>query len=104
MKEYIITDEDVEAINRLLDIDKDMASISRDETEHTPFECGILSKEGYMPVAYGGGKTIASAINEALNTPPNTACSGRVTAVSQNAVNRAVTWLSKKGVASVTRR
>ena len=98
MKEYIVTDEDIEAINRLLDTGKNMSSISRDETEHTPFECGILSEVGYMPIAYGGGKTITSAINEALNTLPN-----KTTIVSQNSVTRAMAWLSEKCVISVTR-
>lgn len=104
MKEYIVTDEDVVAINTLLDVGGDMASISRDETEHTPFECGVLTKDGYFPKYYGGGKTIAAAINEALDTPPNKACNGRVTRIPSSQVTRAMNWLRQKGVASVTRR
>jgi hypothetical protein len=101
MKEYIVTDEDVESIIKLIGAGGDMASITRDTVN---FEAGILAKEGYSPVSYGSGDTIADAINESFGTPPNKASSGRVTTVSSKQINQAMAWLHQKGVASVTRR
>ena len=99
MKTYLVSDKDIAAINRLIEAGGEMASIARDETEHTPFECGILSTEGYMPIAYGGGKTIADAIDEALNVPPRK----QEISVSSNQIKRAMDWLHQKGVQSVAR-
>lgn len=98
MKRYVISNEDVIAINRLLDLGGDMAAITRDETEHTPFECGILSKDGLYPKAYGGGKTIAAAINEAIGSPSNSA------PASSSEIKRAKDWISKNKVAAVVFR
>lgn len=95
MKQYRISNEDVIAINRLIELGGDMASITRDETEHTPFECGILAEEGYSPKAYGGGKTIADAINEAIGNPSSSA------PALPNEITRAKDWLRKNKISAV---
>lgn len=97
MKEYKITNKDIEAVIRLLNAGGDMANLTRDDTTHTPFECGILSKKGYTPIAYGGGETIASAINEAIGMP-----NGEIS-VSGSDKNRAIEWILNKNLELVVR-
>lgn len=98
IKEYVVSDEDVIAIKRLIELGKESASISRDSVN---FEAGILS-EGILPVAYGSGDTIADAINEAIGEPHNNA-DERVPLVTQNQVEQAMSWLNDHKIDSVTR-
>jgi len=63
MKEYFLTNQDIEALNRLIQRGGKSARISRDSVN---FEVGILSDSGYVPIAYGSGDTIADAVNEAI--------------------------------------
>lgn len=62
-KRYTLTDEDLAAINRLLELPGCTPVITRDSMN---FEVGITNPAGYMPLAYGSGKTIAAAVNEAI--------------------------------------
>jgi hypothetical protein len=63
---YVLTQDDIEAINRLVQIGGKDASIMCDGND---FEVGISAKTGNLPAAYGSGKTISDAVNEAIGKP-----------------------------------
>jgi hypothetical protein len=87
MKPYFLSDKDIVAISRLLELGGEMASVNRDSVN---FEVGILSERGYMPKAYGSGNTIADAINEAIGSP-----SGSASDVTPAEIDRVKNWLRK---------
>jgi hypothetical protein len=68
MKNYILTSDDLEAINRIIQVGGNAVRITMDDAD---FEVGIMSSSGYSPVAYGSGQTLADAINEAIGTKEN---------------------------------
>lgn len=70
MDQYILTEQDVDAINRLIAKGGEKASLlmNRLQGKFIDFEAGILG-EGWTPVAYGSGKTIVDAVNEAIGAP-----------------------------------
>lgn len=65
-KLYLLSDADIEAINRLIQLGGKAACIHRDSVN---FEVGILSDDGFLPAAYGSGDTIEDAVNEAIGKP-----------------------------------
>lgn len=100
MKEYIVSDSDIVAINRFIELGGRMATVARDSVS---FEVGILSESGYMPKAYGSGNTIADAINEAIGPPPSSMHHTQSPPILSSQVEQAITWLRKNNVISVIR-
>ena len=93
MKEYIVSNSDILAINILIEQGGSFASITQDAVN---FECGILSKTGYFPIVYGSGDTIVDAINEAIGSN----ITHDKASISKNKVDIAMKFLRSHGISA----